>query len=324
MRRYATILMVALVAVALIVSGCGNEKKDEGSSSTPVDLSAQEIFDKTMAASSDITSMTATMDMELAMKMAAGASPDPSTAMLTQGPITMTGDLAGSVEPAAGEGTINVSLGGQSMQFGFKMVDDQMYLDYMGTWYKVPPDAMKELGAQQEQMKTTDPLAILKDMGVDPSTWASEMTVVGTEEVAGVETYHVKVDVDTVTMITDVLKMMKSPQVTEALGDSAADLGDVSDLSEQDLAQMKDVFKSATLDLWSQTDTFHPRKMAVAVEIVPPAEEAGGLESMTVTMDLVYESINEPVTVEAPADAKPWKELEPALEGLGSMLGGSI
>ena len=41
-------------------------------------------------------------------------------------------------------------------------------------------------------------------------------------------------------------------------------------------------------------------------------------------MELVYDSVNEPVTVEAPADAKPWKELEPALEGLGSMLGGGI
>jgi hypothetical protein len=324
LRRYATILMVALVAIALVVSGCGNEKKDESSSSAPVDLSAQEIFDKTMAASSDITSMTATMDMELAMKMAASASPDPSTALLTQGPITMSGDLAGSAEPAAGEGTINVSLGGQSMQFGFKLVDDQMYLDYMGTWYEAPADAMKELNTQQQQMKSTDPLALLKEMGVDPSTWASEMTVVGTEEVAGVDTYHVKVDVDTTAMITDVLKMMQSPEVTKALGDSAADLGDVSSLSDADLAQMKEIFKSATLDVWSQTDTFYPRKMAIAVEIVPPADESGGLESMTMTMDLVYDTVNEPVTVEAPADAKPWKELQPALEGLGSMLGGGI
>ena len=66
LRRYVTILMVALVAVALVVSGCGDKKKDEASvAGRRVDMSAQEIFDKTMAASSEITSMTATMDMEL-------------------------------------------------------------------------------------------------------------------------------------------------------------------------------------------------------------------------------------------------------------------
>ena len=69
--------------------------------------------------------------------------------MLSQGPITMDGDLAGSIEPAAGEGRSTLSLGGQSMQFGFKMVDDKAYLNYMGTWYEAPPDAMKELSVQQ-------------------------------------------------------------------------------------------------------------------------------------------------------------------------------
>ena len=139
-----------LVAVALIVSGCGNEKR-QSSSAASVDMPAQEIFDKTMAASSEITSMSATMDMELGMTMGPSASADPSAAMFAQGPITMSGEMAGSMEPAAGEGTINVSLGGQSMQFGFKMVDDKAYINYMGAWYEAPPDALKELNAQQRR-----------------------------------------------------------------------------------------------------------------------------------------------------------------------------
>ena len=324
MRKYAVILMVALVAVALIASGCGNEKKDESSSAASVDMSAQEIFDKTMAASSEITSMSATMDMELAMKMGAEASADPSAAMFAQGPITMSGELAGSMEPAAGEGTINVSLGGQSMQFGFKMVDDKAYLNYMGTWYEAPPDALKELNAQQEKSASSDPLALLKEMGADPATWAANMTVVGTEEVAGVDTYHVKVDVDVSQMITDLAKMMQSPDVSDAIGGASGDLGGVDMPSEADLAEIEAAVKQASLDIWSQTDTFYPRKMAVSAEIVPPADEAGGLESMTIGMEMVYETVNEPVTVEAPTDAKPWKELAPALEGLGGLLGGSI
>ena len=149
------------------------------------------------------------------------------------------------------------------------------------------------------------------------------MTVVGTEEVAGVDTYHIAINVDVTKMITDLSKMMQSPDVSDALGGATGDLGAAEMPSDDDLAEIESAVKQASLDVWSQTDTFYPRKMAVSAEIVPPADEANGLESMKISMEIVYETVNEPVTVEAPTDAKPWKDLQPALEGLGGLLGGS-
>jgi hypothetical protein len=324
-RRYAVILMVALVAVALIASGCGSKKSDDSSSAASVSMSAQEILDKTMAASADMKSATGTMNAELNVELGPSASADPSTAMFSQGPIKISGDISASTEPMAGDATMNLSLGGQALQFGVKYVDDQAYIDYMGSWYDAPPEVEKQITKQQEQQSSSaDVLGELKKLGVDPVTWASSMEVVGTEQIAGVETYHIKLTVDTAKMITDVMKLAQSPEVAGALGDSASGLGDASGLTDADLAQIKQIFKSASIDIWSQTDTFYLRKMAMAAEIVPPPDEAGGISSMGVSADFVYNTINEPVTVEAPTDAKPWKELQPSLDSLGSMLGGSI
>jgi len=322
-RRYAIILMLVLVAVALIVGGCGNKASTSGGSSgaAAVDMSAQEIFDKTMVASAEITSMTGTMDMTLNVDMGPSASADPSAAMFSQGPITVTGTIAGSQDPAQAEGTLNLSLAGQAMQFGAKVIDKQMWVNYMGTWYETPPSTTKALSDPQAQGATTDPLGALKKMGVDPSTWASEMTVVGVEQVAGVDTYHVKITVDSVKMITDLLKLSQSPEVSNALGDQATNLA-VPSPSASDVAAIEQMFKSATLDIWSQTDTFYLRKMAIAAEIVPPADQAAGVDSLTLSMGLTYDTINEPVTVEAPTDAKPAKELEKALQQLAPLLGG--
>lgn len=321
MRKFALMLMLALVAVALIVSGCGDKKAENraaASSAAPVEMSAQEIFDKTMQASASVKSMTGTADMTLNVDMGPSASADPSAAMFSQGPIKVSGDVAASQEPMQAEGTVSLSLGGQAMQFGAKLVGDQMWINYMGTWYVAPPDATKELSKQQAQGAATDPLGTLKTMGVDPATWASDMTVVGTEQVAGVETYHVRVTVDSVKMIGDLMKLAQSPDVTSALGDQATQLDQALDPKE--LEKVEQMFKSATFEFWSQTDTFYPRKMVVSAEIVPPPDEAQGVNKMTISMNMVYDTINEPVTVEPPTDAKPWKELEQALSGLGGLL----
>ena len=323
MRRYTLILVLALIAVALIVSGCGNKASSSGGSSdaAAVSLSGQEIFDKTMAAAPGIKSMTGTMDMTLNVDMGPSASADPSAAMFSQGPITVSGDIAGSQDPAQAEGILNLSLAGQAIQFGAKVIDKQMWVNYMGTWYETPPSTTKALSDPQAQGATTDPLGALKKMGVDPSTWASEMTVVGVEQVAGVDTYHVKITVDSVKMITDLIKLSQSPEVSKALGDQATNLA-VPSPSASDVAAIEQMFKSATLDIWSQTDTFYPRKMAIAAEIVPPADQAAGVNSLTLSMGLTYDTINEPVTVEVPTDAKPAKELEKALQQLAPLLGG--
>lgn len=323
MRRYTLILVLALVAVALIVSGCGNKASSSGGSSgaAGVSLSGQEIFDKTMAAAPGIKSMTGTMDMTLNVDMGPSASADPSAAMFSQGPITVSGDISGSQEPMQAEGSLNLSLGGQALQFGAKLIDKQMWVNYMGTWYETPPSTTKTLSDPQTQGATTDPLGELKKLGVDPSTWASEMTVVGVEKIAGVDTYHVKITVDSVKMITDLMKLSQSPAVSNALGSQSSTLA-IPSPSASDAAAIEKMFKSATLDIWSQKDTFYPRKMAIAAEIVPPADQAAGVNSLTLSMGLTYDTVNEPVTVEAPTGAKSSKELSKALQQLAPLLSG--
>ena len=325
MRRFASLLMVALLALGLMAGGCGDKKKDEGKTNggtTAVSMSAQEIIDKAMAASPEIKSSSGKMDMKLTVDMGASASADPSTAMFSQGPISITGDFAAQNEPMAADMNMSVGLAGNAMAMGVKIVDNEMYINYLGTWYKAPPEMSKSLQTQQTQAQGADPMAQLKAMGIDPTTWATEMTVVGTETVAGAECYHVKIGVDTAKMIADLFKVMNSPEVQKALGEQQTQqIEQISGLSASDMEQIKQIFKSASLELWVQTDNFFTRQTKIAGELVPPPDEAAGVNSMSLEATITIDTVNEPVTVQAPPDAKPWKDLSGALGGLGGTTG---
>jgi len=122
-RKTVTILLIALLALTLVASACGN-KKDEGTPSpTAPPMSAQDILKKATEAGSGIKSSQVGLDMALSVDTSASASPDPSLQVFAQGPVKITGDMATQVEPMAVDGTMSLGMAGQTLSLGIKVVD---------------------------------------------------------------------------------------------------------------------------------------------------------------------------------------------------------
>jgi hypothetical protein len=59
--------------------------------------------------------------------------------------------------------------------------------------------------------------------------------------------------------------------------------------------------------------------------MVPPAgEEAQGMNAIMIDMGLSLRGINEPVAVETPTEARPWSELEKAMQEDPGMIFGPL
>jgi hypothetical protein len=319
-RRYTTVLLIALLAVALVVGACGKKDETTTSATTAPAMSAQDIIKKANEAGASITSVKSTSDISLTFDTTGSGSPDATTQMMTQGPIKVTTDVTSQSEPMAFDGTAGVTFAGQTLSLGMKVVDSKAYIDYLGTWYETPPEAMSQVQTVSPSGKLdwSTVSSTLQSMGVDPTTWASELTVVGTEQIDGATCYHVKLVVDPAKAMDDVIKILQDPKFQELLGsDQAQQLEQLGGLSATDMEQIRKILTSAQADMWVDSTSFYIRKATMNAKLnLGDAAAADGVGGMGLDVTMAQSNFNEPVTVTAPENPKSADELTKAMGGL--------
>jgi hypothetical protein len=139
-------------------------------------------------------------------------------------------------------------------------------------------------------------------------------------------------------MLTDYVALMKSEEFVAMIGSftqGAQGIGlDGMIPSPDELQQVQnqaiEMFKDTTIELWIGKKDSLPRQITVAAKVVPPAEEAQGLNSMTMNATIVMKTLNQTVSVAAPESSLPFTDLMTALQQnpeqvlgpLGGLLGG--
>ena len=115
------------------------------------------------------------------------------------------------------------------------------------------------------------------------------------------------------------MKAANDPALAKKLGnaDTAKQLKQTLKQSEEQAAQLQKSLKNVTVDYWVGVDDMLMRK----AEFTAALDSAGmegmeGVEGMTMKLTVTMSDFNEPVTVEAPANAKPIDTL------MEQMLGG--
>ena len=95
---------------------------------------------------------------------------------------------------------MTISAGGQKFTAGAVTTDDEAFIAYQGTDYRIPQDQFERYKRQveresrqqnNEQQNQFD----LASLGVNPRDWLENPKKEGEEEVGGAETVHVSADV---------------------------------------------------------------------------------------------------------------------------------
>lgn len=325
MRRLHLVLsVVAALLIVLGAAGCGAGAQTAGvSPAESSDLSPEAILAAAVAASEDMTSAQGSFEFTVSFDVDTSQLPEEALALVGQ-PMTVAGTFAYGDDPQAVELTVAADLAGQAMDMGMKLREDKAWFRFLDQWYEAPaemqglmgdPAAQKTQAAELQQMLT--------DAGIDPMTWMKDLRLVGEETLDGIAVYHLAASPDIAKMMTDLITLMQSEQFMSLLdptGSTGGLMGEGMAMPgaeelQQMQTQLASMFQDLTADLWIGKDDSALYKAAIGARMVPPAgEDAEGLNAIDIAATMLFQEVNQPVTVEPPASALPWSEFEKAMQ----------
>ena len=280
---------MASALVMLAVAGCGGGQNPE------------EVLDKAFSQSIGSAEMDLSLDATL---QGIPAATDPIRIALT-GPYQSGGDetlpsfdLAASLEagslPAPGDTLSLISTG------------TNLFIEIAGTAYEAGEDVVaKEIAGRSESDAQSNPF------GVDPRTWVEDPKIVGEEQVDGVETLH----------LTGAISVEAMVRNLNDAGAKAAEAGqqEVPVLTDEQITEIEGVLENPTFDLYTGKDDGKIRRLSASVTFtVPEAERQGmgGLSGGKIAFQLNFTGVGEPVTITAPENAEPLKDLASQIQTL--------
>jgi hypothetical protein len=293
-KRFVPIAVATFAALALL-AGCGGDGADE--STDP-----QQLLTETFSGDGRVESGVLDVSVDAAAEGKGGGS---LTASLS-GPFESRDpeqlpliDIDASLDLEAGPDS-------QAIEGGVTVVEDGAYVTTAGQAYQVDQATYDSLvaafaqSAQQQDSSADEGAAIFEQLGIDPSTWITDVSNEGTEDVGGTETIHIS-------GTPDVARILEDAQRIDPTG-SAAGAGSAS--------QLAGAVESASVDVYTGSEDKILRKLDLSIELADPG---GSGQTVGFTLSIGISDVNEEQTIEAPADAKPLDELIPG--GLGSLEG---
>jgi hypothetical protein len=196
---------------------------------------------------------------------------------------------------------------GKDTRYHLVSTGDEGFVGTGETLYRVDPQALENIGKLRAAV-AAGPLAAVPDF--DLSRWVTDPTVVGTEEVDGVEATHVRGELSAGKIGSDIVRLLRS----------GAEASEVR-IPPKAVRTAERVVKRAQLDAWVGSDRI-VRRLDVRIRLgdIPRSMlEANDSRRGTARLTFELSDVNEPQQLEPPADVS---TVSP-VKGLGAKPAGS-
>jgi len=322
----AVLALIALLAAGAFVA-CGSD-----------DASVDEVLAETFGEEREIRSGR----LDLTLRIDARGLP------------TLTGPVAvrlsgpfqsqGNAQLPRFDFNLGIEGSGQSIQAGAVSTGDRGFVRFGGAAYALGDQLFRQFReGYAEQARCTEDREeglSFRTLGIDPRRWLREAQDAGTEEVGGVEATHVRARVDVPRFLDDVNRVLgRTAGAGAATGDPCAEQrgrpaqpATPQQLSDAERREIARAIRDARIDVWSGEEDRTLRRLNVVLRLEVPEERrsaANGLESGTVSFDLLLGALNEDQEITAPRGAQPLERLTerlggqlPGLPGTGTGAGG--
>jgi hypothetical protein len=350
-------LLVLAVVVVFVAAGCGTATQNAAQGPAP--STAEGILAQAATASQTLTSGTGQFNLSLSVAGDASKLPASESALLGQ-PITLSGTVAFNENPQALDASLTAAIAGQNIALGIKAVDKKAWIQFGGQWYEAPAETAQQTDSTVTTLSAATKDALMqavKAAGINPVNWLTGLKIVGDETIDGTATTHLQGSVDFTKVMADVTKLMQDKTIQGMMGslssgmmgslgstDSTGSTGATGTTGATDSTmmngastsmslpsaaelqtQISQMFKNLTVDMWVTKDTYQIRQMQVDATITPPAgTDTQGINSIALKFTMSMAPATTPLTVTAPADVKPFSDLQTALGGLESMFSGIL
>jgi hypothetical protein len=188
-KPFRTAFSLSVLALIVVLAGCGGG----GGGEDP-----KEAINKAFSTPVESANVT------LSMKVSAEGVPqleEPAEVKLS-GPFQSNGkEKLPSLNWQA-----SVSGAGQSFSGGLISTGDNAYVNFQGSDYEVGEQQVAQINQQLGQQTENKSL---KDFGIDPNNWVTNVEDEGNEDVNGADSQHVSAGVDVEKMLTDLNKTVE-------------------------------------------------------------------------------------------------------------------
>jgi hypothetical protein len=254
---------------------------------------------------------------------------DVSLGFEAQGLPTLTGPIAFKLAgPFDSQGAgklpkfdfnLDIAAGGQTINAGAVSLGDTGYLKFGGHAYSVDKALFDQFKTgyekSQQSAKSKDAGPSFKALGVSPSAWLKDARKAGKADVGGTSTFHITSGVDVPRFLADINTLLGK---AKNLGGSTTQ-GVPQGLSQTVMSIIERSVQRAQVDVYTGEKDHALRRLALSVSLAVPKDaqkSAGGLKSGELRFNLTIADLNSDQTINAPAGARPFSELQSALAAL--------
>ena len=295
-----------MIVLAIAVAACGSSSNTSSGSSGGSSAGAQSLLTDTFSGLHAIKSGVLGFNLTV----------NPSGSSQIKGPITLT--LSGPFQ-SRGAGKlplsnllIDINALGHHGQLGLVSTGSAGYVTLKGAAYQLPAAEFQKLASSFTGGSGTGGLA---KFGIKPLHWLTSPTIVGSDSVAGTPTTHIRAKVDVSALLGDVSTFLGKAAATGATGTAALP----TSLSPATRQKIASEIKNPTVDIWTGATDKTLRKLAIGLTIPISGSAStllGGLTSAQIQFSLQYSQLNQPQSVAAPTNVKPFSEFQQQLQGI--------
>ena len=301
--RRSSLLVIAVALCATVLAACGS---DSGSGSKD---DAAKVLQDTFSGAKSIKS--GQLSLTIATKPVSGQG---SSVALT-GPFQSNGT---SKVPSF-DLTLALTGQGQTFTVGATSTGTAGYLTLAGTSYVLDDKtfdgfAKGYTSSQKSTSAAPKNETTLAKLGIDPRRWLSSPEIAGTTATGGTDTIHVTAGIAVPELLADLNRLLGRASGA-AVPSTGAKVPEK--LTAAQLAEAEKAISGIKVDVFTGKDDKTLRRMVIAFDLKMDAGKTlYGFGSGRVSMDLTISDLNQPQTIDAPKDPKPFTELQKQLESV--------
>jgi hypothetical protein len=311
LRATVAVLTAALVAVAL--AACGGGGSGSGAASS--------LLKQTFAGSHQVNSGS----------LAFTVTVDPTGSTTLTSPIVLS---FGGPFQSLGTGKlpqsnfqISITEQGHTGQIGILSTGKTGFVTLAGTSYQLPAASFQKLESSFAQLATssgkTSGSSALSKLGINPLSWLINPSVVGTESVGGASTTHIRASVNVAVLLGDLSTFLQKASSLGVSGTSQIPKG----LAPATRSRIAGEVQSPRFDVWTGSSDKTVRRLEVALTMPVTGQIStllGGLNSARIGLSMQYANLNQPQTIQAPTNVRPYSEFSAKLKSFVSSVQGGL
>jgi hypothetical protein len=303
----SSLLLVALLALpVMLVAGCGG-----GGGEDP-----QKVLQQTFSSAKKVTS--GKLDLSLTVNADGAKNVNGPISVSLTGPF----QSRGTNQIPKFDFDLKIGAQGQNFTAGAISTGDKGFIKLQGNTYAVSDQVFNSFkqGFQrsQAQQNGTKQNPSFSSLGVNPKDWLQSPQNKGDADVSGTTTIHIASGVDVSKLLDGISQLLTK---AGSLGVTQTQRLPTT-LTAAQKKKVQDAIQDPKLDVYTGKSDKTLRRITIDLKFKVPQssqQRANGIKGGQITLDVKIANLNQPQTITAPANAKPFSQLSSALSGLGAL-----